>query len=133
MKGKLSLALFAALLTVLASSVARSQDASAVWIGGHLLLRVRCPAGGYTIEERAAAVQRRTNDLLRGGRTTLTVTVRKSDTVASIYTDDVLLITVTPADAKVNGTTPMKLAGIWAARLRDLFPQATPDKPPSSG
>ena len=117
------------LLTVLACSIAWSEDTREVRIGDYLLLRIRCAAGGYTVDERVAALQQRVNNLLRGGKQYSTISVRKSGTDANIYADDVFFMTVTPADGKANGTTAEKLANVWAERLRDLFPKSTPDKP----
>ena len=117
------------LITLLACSVAWSSDSQDVTIGDYLLLRVRCPAGGYSIDQRVAALQQRANDLLRGGKTTMTITVSKSGNDAIIYTDGTLFMTVTQADAKANGTTTDNLANTWAQRLQSRFPKATPDKP----
>jgi hypothetical protein len=116
-------------LAVLACSAAWSEDAREVRIGDYLLLRVRCPAGGLSIDERVAALQQRTNNLLKGGKEYSTFSVRKSGTDANIYAQDVFFMTVTPADAKANGTTAEKLANIWAERLRVRFAASTPDKP----
>ena len=37
-------------------------------------------------------------------------------------------MTVTAADGKASSTTAVKLAGIWAQRLRTILPQATPEQ-----
>jgi hypothetical protein len=122
-------ALATILLTVLACAIAWSGDAREVRIGNYLLLRIRCAAGGYSVDERAAALQQRANNLLNGGKEYSTFSVSKFGKAVNIYAENVFFMTVTPADAQANGTTPMKLARIWAARLRDLFPKSTPDKP----
>ncbi|MGC8863403.1 MAG: hypothetical protein ACP5R5_11615 [Armatimonadota bacterium] len=129
MRKNITMAAVIILLTVLACSIARSEDVREVRLGDFLLLRIRCAAGGYTIDERVAALQQRANNLLKGGKEYSTFSVRKFGECANIYAEDVFFMTVTPGDAKANGTTPMKLARIWAARLRNLFPQSTPDKP----
>jgi hypothetical protein len=129
MKKNITMTVAIILLTVLACSIAWSQDVREVRIGDYLLLRVRCAAGGYTIDERVAALQQRANNLLKGGKEYSTFSVRKFGKCANIYAEDVSFMTVTPGDAKANNTTPMKLAKIWAARLRNLFPKSTPDKP----
>ncbi len=110
-------------------SVAWSEGTREVRLGDFLLLRVRCAAGGYTIDERVNALQLRANDLLRAKKTTITCSVRMSGADANIYTDDKFFMTVTPADGKANGTTAEKLANTWAQRLRTVFPKSTPDKP----
>jgi hypothetical protein len=116
-------------LSVLACSTAWSADAREVRVGDYLLLRVRCAAGGYTIDQRVAALQQRANDLLKGGKESVTVSVRKSGLDVNIYTDDKLFTTVTSADAQANGDNAMSLAETWAQRLRTVFPKSTPDKP----
>jgi hypothetical protein len=129
MRKNITMAIVVILLTVLACSIAWSQDTQEVRIGDYLLLRVRCPAGGYSILERVAALQQRANNMLKAGKEYSTFAVRKSGSDANIYADDVFFMTVGPGDAKANGTTVEKLANIWAARLRGLFPKSTPDKP----
>ena len=130
MKKSITMTVVVLLLTVLACSTAWSQDAREVWIGGYLLLRVRCPAGGYSIAERVAALQERANILLGTNKPTMKFSVKKFGTDANIYADATLFMTVTPADAKTNGTTSAKLADVWAARLRDLYPKAIPSYTP---
>lgn len=129
MKSKITMTVVIILLTVLACSIAWSQDTEEVRIGDYLLLRVRCPAGGYTILERVAALQQRANNLLRANKTFMAFTVSMSGSDANIYTDGIFFMTVGPGDARANGTTAAKLASIWAERLRGMFPRSTPDKP----
>ena len=129
MRKNITMTVVIILLTVLACSIAWSQDTQEVRIGDYLLLRVRCPAGGYSIDERVAALQQRTNNLLKGDKEYSTFSVKKSGTDANIYAEDMFFMTVTPADAKANGTTAEKLANIWAERLRVRFAKSTPDKP----
>lgn len=124
-----TITVFAVLLATIACSVAWSEDTREVRLGNYLLLRVRCPAGGYSIAERVATLQQRTNDLLKGGKEYSTFSVRKDGNDANIYAEDVFFMTVTPADAKANGTTSETLANTWAERLRNIFPKSTPDKP----
>ncbi|MHB9036007.1 MAG: hypothetical protein ACYC64_05025 [Armatimonadota bacterium] len=126
---KYTISVLAILLATLACSVAWSDEPREVVLGDYLLLRVRCAAGGYTIDERANALQQRANNLLKAGKEYSTFTVRKSGKDSNIYVDDVFFMTVTPADGKANGTTSDKLANIWAERLRVIFPKSTPDKP----
>lgn len=129
MKKQITVAVATLLLATLVCSIAWSQDAREVRIGDYLLLRVRCAAGGYTADERVAALQQRVNNLLRGGKEYSTISVRKSGTDVNIYADDVFFMTVTPADAQANSTTTWQLANTWAERLRVRFAKSTPDKP----
>ena len=129
MKKSITMIVASILLTLLACSIAWSEDVREVRIGDYLLLRIRCPAGGFSVDERVAALQQRANNLLKGGKEYSTFSVRTSGTDANIYAEDVFFMTVTPADAKANGTTAEKLANIWAERLRVRFAKSTPDKP----
>lgn len=117
------------LLAAVACSVSWSEGTQEVRIGSYLLLRVRCPAGGYSIDERVAALQQRANDLLQTKRTPMAFSVRMSGADANIYSDEKFFMTVTSADGNANGTSARKLANIWAERLRYMFPNSIPEKP----
>lgn len=129
MKKYITITILTIILASLACSFAWSEGTRDVVLGDYLLLRVRCAAGGFTIEERVNALQLRANNLLKGGKEYSSVTVRKDGKDSNIYVDKIFFMTVTSADAKANGTTSEKLANIWAERLRTILPQSTPDKP----
>ena len=129
MNRNIRLIVAAIFLTVLACSTVWPAGTGEVWLGNSLVLRVRCPAAGYTIDQRVNALQLRANDLLEAGKDIPTITVRKSGKDASVYAGDKLFVTVTTADAQANGTTTQKLANIWAARLRTILPGIVTDKP----
>ena len=74
------------------------------------------------------ALQRRANGLTRARKTEITCVVEESGAGVNIYTDGVPFMTVTPADAEANYTTPEKLASAWAERLRQLYPKVMADK-----
>ncbi len=130
MKRQFKITVLTILLAALTCCAAWSNEPREVRLGDFLLLRVRCPAAGFTIDQRADAIQQRANDLLRAGKTSiaLNITVSGNDTI--IYTDGILFATVTPADATANGTpNTQELAFTWAERLRTRFPKSTPWKP----
>lgn len=129
MSKRIKITVFSIVLAALTCSIALSEGTHEVRLGDYLLLRVRCAAGGYTIDERVNALQLRSNDLLIDGRNISTFTVRKAGTDSNIYADNTFFMTVGPADAKANGTTSEKLANIWAERLRSVYPLSTADKP----
>jgi len=129
MKKYIMVTLFTTLLTTLACLASWSEGTREVRLGDYLLLRVRCAAGGYTIEERVNALQLRANNLLKSGKQYSSFTVRQSGKDCNIYVDDTFFMTVGPADAEANGTTTEKLANTWASRLRSIFPKSTPEKP----
>ncbi len=127
MKKHINITVFTVLLAALACSIAWSDGPREVRLGNELLLRVRCAAGGYSVDERADALQSRANNLLQGGKNVRAFSVRRAGTDSNIYADDKFFMTVTPADAKANGTTSETLANIWAERLRLIYPKSTPD------
>ncbi len=115
------------MLATIVSSVAQCQQCGEVWLTNFLLLRIRCAAGGCSVEQRADAIQQRANDLLALGKGIPQVTVKKTGADANIYTNKCLFMTVTAADGKAANTTAVKLANTWAQRLRTILPQATPE------
>ena len=129
MKRLIAIGTITILLGALACSIGLSQGTGQVWLGGFPLLRIRCAAGGYTIDQRVDALQARANNLLELENGVSAVTVRKSGADAIIYTDSTLFVTVTTADARANASTTEELASIWAQRLRANLPQATLEKP----
>ena len=116
-------------LTLPVCSTVWPAGSGEVWLGNSLVLRVRCAAAGYTIDQRVNALQLRANDLLQTGKDIPTITVRKSGKDAIVYSGGTAFVTVTPADAQVNRTTTQKLADIWAQRLRTLLPGVVMYKP----
>lgn len=133
MKKPILIAIATILLAALVCPTAWSQATGEVYLGGFLLLRVRCAAGGYTIDERVNALQLRANNLLELGKKISDFTVRKSGKDANIYADNELFMTVTPADGAANGTTAEKQARTWTQRLRTLYPDAKTKRPGMSG
>lgn len=98
-----------------------------------LLLRIRCPAAGYSVAERAEIIQKRVNDLLvLGGFDLDTIRVVESGNTAALYANNRLIVTVDECMARMNNTTPAGLARVWAERLRDIYPKAVPVTPPAA-
>lgn len=129
MKKRSVVAIAVALLVVLSCSIARSESSGEVYLAGFLLLRIRCGAGPYTLEERTSKLQHRANSLLELGKHVSEFTVKKTGKDVAIYADKEIFLTVAPGDAKANSTTVERLAQTWAQRIREIYPQATPEKP----
>ena len=116
-------------LTVLVTAGAFAAEGDVRMVGS-LWLRVRCPSSGYSIAERADAIETRVNDLLvLGGFDLSTVQVKRVGADAIIYADGRLLATVNWCDARANHTTPMNLAKVWADKFREIYPQVVPVRP----
>lgn len=130
MKKRALIATAVTLLVALSCSIAWSQSSSGeVYLAGFMLLRIRCGAGPYTLEDRVSKLQHRANDLLELGKHVTAFTVKKTGSDVAIYADKDIFLTVAPGDAKANGTTVGSLAQTWAQRIREIYPQATPEKP----
>lgn len=96
-----------------------------VIIGQQLVLRIRFPAGGFTVQERVDAVTLRLNELL-GSKpfdpSDVTVGVRNKEYV--VLMGDKVIVTADEDTAKFNKATPQQLAEKWAANLRRVIPKA---------
>ena len=96
-----------------------------VLIGDDVVLRVRFPAGGYTVQERAELIMLRINELLGSkpfNPSDVKVAVQNKEYVVMV--GDNLIITADSATAKFNKSTPQQLAEMWAANLRRVIPKA---------
>lgn len=101
-----------------------------VELGSYVLFRMRCPSGGQTVADRAAAVQQRVNDLLTSeGINLSTVKVVSMGKEAAIYVAGNLLVTVDECTARANKTTPIGLAKTWADRFKQIYPIVAPKNP----
>lgn len=100
-----------------------------VIIGQELVLRIRFPAGGKTVQERADTVTQRINELLGSqpfDPSDVTVGVRNKEYV--VLVGNTIIITADSQTAKFNKTTPEKLANIWADNLRRVIPKAKAER-----
>lgn len=117
-------------VAVLATAGPGRAESVDVMMAGSVWIRMRCPAGGYTAQQRAAIVQNRVNDLLVLGGfdlDTLRVEIKGADAV--LRAAGKVLVTVDEPTARANNTTPELLAHIWAARFRDIYPRIVPTRP----
>jgi hypothetical protein len=106
-----------------------NTNASAVFLGGTPIFRVRVAGGGYTIEERAATIQQRLNDILSTGPIFPTdITTGPVGAEEAVYVKGKLIFTADLATAKFNDATPTDLANQWAQNLRNILPGLTSPK-----
>lgn len=96
-----------------------------VIIGQEVVLRIRFPAGGYSVEKRAEIVTQRINELLGSEPfepSDVKVAIRNKE--YAVLIGDNIIITADKETARFNKTTPEKLANIWAENLRRVIPKA---------
>ncbi len=116
-------------LTTFVSSLVLAREGDVMMVGS-LLLRVRCPAAGFSVQERTSAIQERVNDLLiLGGIDLDKVRVVRLGKSAAVYIGEKLLVVADPCTAKANGTTPLILANTWAKRFKEIYPDVFPKLP----
>lgn len=124
-----------ALLAVLActSRPIHAADPTVIVIGGIETIRIRAEYGGRTAAQRADAMRQRLLEIYQAiGQSQKAlapdeVTIDLQPGAPSIRVRGMLLLTVTPADAKINGYTTMEeLAKVWLARLRDALVKGAP-------
>jgi hypothetical protein len=126
-------ALAAAALAAASISPVIAQPApstsNAVFVGGTPIMRVRVPAGGFSPEQRAAAIQERVNEALSHGPIHASdITVEPSGNEAVVLVKGHLLFTADWATARFNEATPMDLANQWADHMRMVLPNLTAPK-----
>jgi len=91
-----------------------------VILGGKLLWIFRAGAGGLSPMQRADACVRRSVEILSdpaASEKEIKIVVPKRGDEPQIWVRKHLFVTVTVADAKINGIDPMGLAKIWAKKL----------------
>ncbi|MES2461376.1 MAG: hypothetical protein V4671_12405 [Armatimonadota bacterium] len=127
------------LLTVLTGGPAlavQQAPVGTVTYSGQILMRIRTGAGGYTAEQRGAAVQDRLQNILSTENLTpedIVVKQVRPYQDASIYVRDRLLITVDRKLAETNGNNePGALAAQWAERMRSILPSVSVKQQPRS-
>lgn len=96
-------------------------------VGGIVVLRVRAGGDGVSAAQRGVILHQRITNALSIGRVTPEqITVRVIGGDPAIYVRDVLIITVLPEDAQLNGMTREALADLWLQNLRRALPRALP-------
>ncbi len=104
-------------------------DVGDVAVGGVWVCRITQSALGLTSEQRAVQMTKQITEALSTPkfRKGAVVSVRAKGTTATISVGDLLIVTVTPVDAKGTSVMPMELARQWAQRLATGLSKALPD------
>ena len=105
------------------------SNATAVFVGGTPIMRVRVGAAGYSPAQRAQQYQLRLNQILAHGPIRPEdVQVQPEGSEASVRVKGRLLFTADWATARFNHTTPALLAAGWADHMRQILPGLTAPK-----
>ncbi|MHB8730311.1 MAG: hypothetical protein ACYDAB_00765 [bacterium] len=102
-------------------------DPRDISVGGVYITTITQDWAGYTAEQRATEVTKRITRILGTPelRQGAVVTVRQDGANALVNVGNILVFTVTPADAKGSGTT-LYVAKQWARRLGEGLTKALP-------
>ena len=115
----------AAVLLALLGTCAMADPNGEVIIGQQVILRIRYPAGGMSIEARVDNITSRLNRLLGSKSFDLSlITVRRYGNDYGIMYGDNLVVTADAKTAVYNKTTTEALAKIWAENLKKVIPLA---------
>lgn len=114
-----------------APQTASAQDfplSQKIIVANELIHPVRVGAGQYTAEERADKFREILPRVIaQEPLSPSNIYIRRVDGMPAIYAGRFKLMTVTMADARVNNTTPERLARIWLRNYQRVLPLARPD------
>jgi hypothetical protein len=103
-------------------------DPRDVSVGGVWITRITHGWGSYSAEDRATEVTKRITQVLSAPqfRQGAVVAVKFDGVDAIVTVGDLLVFTVTPADAEGTYNTPMQVAKSWARLLAQGLTKALP-------
>ena len=130
MKFSRQLAVAVVLIAALTATVATGPafaDARDISVGGVYICKITQPAPGFTAEQRATEINKRITQILSapGLRQGAVVSVTQNGADALVTVGNMLVFTVTPADAAGSGTT-LYVAKRWGALLSEGLSKALP-------
>jgi hypothetical protein len=122
MKGHL-----AAMIATLVVVVSVAEGAEPVVLAGEIVCRLADPGPYGSVGQRVAAVDKRICEAISNedvGKPQIVVT--KKDGLWSVVIGKTFLVSVYPLDAQHYNLPAEKVAALWAARFKELFPLAEP-------
>lgn len=98
-------------------------DPASVDIGGQHVLKFRVGAGGMSPAERRALFEFRMTKALTHTEylKSVNMSYQKCPAGIAVYANGIYLLSVTPADAKANNSTPRSLAQRWGRSIKRTF------------
>lgn len=121
------LLLFVTVLLLAVALPLLAQETADIAVGGGLVARLRDRGSFASVRDRAASIDKTLCDVI-SNKDTLhpMVTVKPKGKLWTVYAWEIAVMSVYPAEAKVNGLSEKKLAENWADNLRVRLPKATP-------
>jgi len=102
------------------------REEGEVIVNGKVAIRIRSAAGGFSAAERAQRVAERLDEAIANGLKPDDITTGTVAGEAAVLAGDTLLVTADRFHAQTNGTTPARLAAVWANNLRRALAQEAP-------
>jgi hypothetical protein len=98
-------------------------DPASVDIGGQHVLKFRAGAGGMSPAQRRALFEFRMTKALTHTEylKPVNMSYQKCPAGIAVYANGIYLLSVTPADAKANNSTPRSLAQRWGRSIKRTF------------
>ena len=120
-------AFVAVLLLVAVALPVFAEESADICVGGGLVARLRDRGSFASIRDRAASVDKNICEVVSNKDTQHPmVIVRQKNKLWTVYAWDIAVVSVTPAEARLNGLAERRLAENWAENLRLRLPKATP-------
>lgn len=88
---------------------------------GAVLMRIRTSAGGLSPSQRAEQISRRLERLFNAGLKKADIRVGRQAGMVVVTAKGKLLATADQEHARLNGTTPEKLARSWADNIKNYL------------
>ncbi|MEA3403312.1 MAG: hypothetical protein U9R79_18865 [Armatimonadota bacterium] len=115
-----------ALMVLVTLGTGVAQETADIVVGGQVVARVRERGEYESVQHRAAAIDETINQVLAAtdDPAGLEVTLEEIDGLWTILIDDTKIMSVYPAEAEANGTTPGLLGAQWVRIFREALPNA---------
>lgn len=119
----------AAILLTLAAALPllAAQETADISLGGGLVARLRDRGAFASLQERVANVEQRIVEIVSYKDTQHPqVSVKQKSNLWTVYAWEIPVVSVYPAEARVNNISEKQLAQMWARNLQQQLPKATP-------
>lgn len=104
-----------------------APETADISLGGGLVARLRDRGAFASLAERVANVEQKIVEVVSYKDTQHPqVSVKQKSNLWTVYAWEIPVVSVYPAEAKVNNITEKQLAQMWARNLQQQLPKATP-------